>query len=84
MGMADYQLLADLVTHLAECKGPILLFDPAMKNHLEQHIAQLFTEQVSVLKVDSLDSLAGLLDEVALDRLMGLFSVPRTAALASQ
>ena len=55
-----------------------------MKDHLEQNISQLLTKQSLVLEIDSLDDFAGLLDEIAFNGFVGLFSVPRAAALASE
>ena len=84
MGVADNKLFADLITHIIEGKRTCFLFDPAMENDLKQNVAQLFAEKVCVFEVNSLDGFAGLLDEVAFDRLVGLFSIPRAASLASQ
>ena len=84
VGVTDDELLADFVAHIIEGKRTCFLLDPAMENYLKQNVAQLFTKKRLVVKVDSLDDLAGLFYEVALDRLVGLLPVPGAAALASQ
>ena len=64
VGVADYELFADLVAHIIESKRIRFFLDPAMENYLKQNVAKLFTKKRLVVKVDSLDDLAGLFYEV--------------------
>ena len=84
MGVAQDELLAYLIAYVIEVERIGFLLDPAMKDHLQQNVAEFLPEQGSIFEVNSFYSLAGLLNEIASDRFVGLFSVPGTAALASE
>ena len=51
--------------------------DLGMEDHLEQQVAQLLAQMISVTGLDGLDRLGGLLDQVLDQRAMGLLGVPR-------
>lgn len=55
-----------------------------MKNYLQKNVTEFLAQQLCILEVDSLNSLAGLLNEISLYRFVSLLSVPRAAALAAQ
>ena len=84
MRVADDQLFADLVAHIVEGERIRFIFYPAMEYYLQQDIAEFFTKKRLVVKVDSLYDFVCFFYEIAFDRLVGLFPIPRTAALASQ
>ena len=50
-----------------------------MEHHLKQDVAELFTDAVGVARVDGLERLVDLLEEVAGQRPVGLFPVPWAA-----
>lgn len=76
MGMADNQLFADAVHHVAKLKSAFFLFDLRMENHLEQHVPQFLLESGGILLVNGLNGLMGLLQKIGADALMRLFPVP--------
>ena len=76
MGVAEYQLLADAVHHIVKGKQPLLLGHAGMKHHLKQYVAQLFLQVGCVPVIDGFGHLIGLLQHIAPDGLVGLFSVP--------
>ena len=61
----------------------VLLGDPGVEHHLQQHVAELLGHVRPVAGLDRLDRLVRLLDEVRHQRLVRLLGVPRAAARAS-
>jgi hypothetical protein len=49
-----------------------------MEHDLQQHVAELVADRVGVVGVDRLEQLVGLLQQVAGERAMRLFRIPRT------
>ena len=74
--MAAYELVAELLEHVVDGEGARFGADLAVKQHLEQHVAQLFLELGEVASIDGIERFVGLLDEVGLQRLVGLLSIP--------
>ena len=84
MRMAAYELFADSVRHIVNVEPGCLRGDLGVKNDLQEKIPQLFLKQGVVLRVDPLDHFVRLLDQVFAQRTVGLFPVPRAAALSAQ
>ncbi len=58
----------------------MLLGDPGVEEHLEQHVAQLLAQRPPVTLLDRLDQLVRLLDQVLHQALVRLLGVPGAAA----
>ena len=80
MGMAVDHLLRHAVHHVGHREAAPLLLNGGMKHHLHQNVAQLLLHIHGVVPVQGVQGLAGLLQEVAPNGLMGLLGVPGTAA----
>ena len=80
MGMAAYQLAVDPGQNVAQLELTGLPGYVGMESDLDQQVAQLFGQHAGVPKVDGLQYLVGLLQQVALQRLVGLLPVPRAAS----
>ena len=80
--MAVTQLVVHRAGDIGEGEPPGLRRDRRVEEHLEQDIAELFLERVDALvgvgrqPVDRLEELVALLEQVPLERLVGLLTVP--------
>ena len=54
------------------------------ENRLQQKVAEFFSEPGPVARVDRVQHLVGLFEQVRLDGVEGLLAVPRTAARRAQ
>ena len=64
MRMAAYQLVRDLPRHALEIERAALARQLAMKNHLQEQVAQFFRHFVVVAAVDGVDQFIDFLDGV--------------------
>ena len=80
MGMAAHQLLVDLPQHVGDFELTGFGGDVGMEGHLHQQVAKLLRQLGRVALVDGFQGLVGLLQQVALEGLVGLLPVPRAAA----
>ena len=80
VGMAPDQLAVDAGDHVADGEMPGFVGDVGVKGDLDQQVAQLFRKRRRVVGVDGLQYFAGFLQQVALQRLVGLLPAPRAAA----
>jgi hypothetical protein len=55
-----------------------------MEDHLQQEVAELVAEPVGIARVDGLQRLVRLLQQMAAQGLVGLFEVPGTPARTAQ
>ena len=53
--------------------------DLGVEDHLEQQVTEFLAKQFAIARLDGLDGLRRLLDQVLHQRAMGLLSVPRAA-----
>ena len=79
VGVAVDELFTDPVGYRVQVEAAGLLLHPGVKNHLEQHIPQLFPQMLRVVLVDGLSGLVGLLQEITANRVVILFPVPGAA-----
>jgi len=84
VGVAEDQLLADVVGHIVQGEAAGLFLHAGVEDDLEQHVPKLFPQVLRVVLVDGLDRLVSLLQEIAADALMGLLGVPGAAAGRAQ
>ena len=80
MGVAVDQLAAKAVNDVLHGEAASLRFHLGVEDDLHQDISQLLAEGGHVVVVNGLHGLAGLLQEVAADGLVGLLGVPGAAA----
>ena len=84
MGVAVYQLLADIISHIVEIERSVFTLDLRMEYYLEQQVAELLAKHFGAVLVDALTYLVGFLDEVGANALMGLDLIPGAAVFGSQ
>jgi hypothetical protein len=74
--MASYQLVVNGGSDLGEVEPAALLGHAGVKHHLEQQIAELIAQVLSVATLDGVGDLVGLLDGVRRDAGEALLPVP--------
>src|SRR6266851_2138969 len=79
-----HHLGGDRLRHLRGVEAPLLGGDLRVHRDLEQKVAQLFFDLGVVARVDRLEELVGLLEQVGPQRLVGLLTIPRTAPWRAQ
>jgi len=76
--VARDQLVGDPAGDLLDGEAVLgLRGDLGVEDHLQQQVAELLPKMILVSVLDRLDQLAGLLDQILHQRLMGLLGVPR-------
>ncbi len=87
MGMAAHQLVAHMAGYITQRELAVYRRHLRLKHHLQQHIAQFLGELVEVLstmfallvccqRIKCFYRLVSFLDQILLDRLMGLLPIP--------
>jgi len=79
MWMSPNQLRGDMTYDFIEIKGPTLFAQLAMKNHLQQKIAQFLRYFMVVLGFYGVEQLINFFDRMPTERHVILFSIPGTA-----
>ena len=64
MRMPYYQFFAEFIAYIIEFKIILFFFDLAVKNDLQQNIAQFLTKQSSIVKVYSFYSFVNLFNKI--------------------
>jgi hypothetical protein len=82
--MPANQFLAEALQDVGHGELVALTGHLAVEHHLEQEVAQLLAQMVEAPLVDRLDHLVRFLDQVGLERIACLLSVPWATAFASQ
>src|SRR5712691_6040181 len=82
--MPRHHLGRDRLRYLRGIEAPLLGGDLRVHRDLEQEVAQLFLDLGVVARVDRLEELVGLLEQVGSQRLVRLHPVPRTAPWRAQ
>ena len=84
VGMATQKFFSQLADHICDGKASIFRCDLAVKDDLEQHIAQLFTQFLRLAVVQGVEQLIGFFEQARFERDMGLCFIPRAAVGAAQ
>ena len=79
MGMAADQFAGDGFDHAAEVEQPDLLRDPRVEDDLQQQVAQLVPQLLSISALNGVGDFVGLLDRERGDCRERLFEIPGTA-----
>jgi hypothetical protein len=79
MGVAGDHLRCDGLNHVCGGEVPALGGKLCVEDYLEEQVPQLFLYSRRVVRLDGLDELVGLLDEVGLEGLVGLLLIPGAA-----
>ena len=79
-GVATHQLVAYSGHHVVDGKGSSFAGHLGMEHRLHQNVAHLLCDLGGVASVNGLQSLVALLQQVPLQRFVGLLPVPGTAA----
>jgi micrococcal nuclease len=82
--MAADHLLGHVLRDILKRELPRLRGNIGMKDHLVQHVTQLFEQFIAVTGLDRLHEFVGLLDEVLHERLMGLLAIPGASPRSAQ
>ena len=80
MGMTADQLVSKRLQDVINGESPPLLGNGGMEERLQQQVSQFFAQMAVITFVDRLDHLVAFLDQVALQRVVGLLRIPRAAA----
>ena len=78
--MAAHHLVADGADDVGDREALLLRGHLGVEHDLQQQIAELGAQLAVVARVDRLDDLVRLLDQIRLDRVVRLLAVPRAAA----
>ena len=73
---ADH-LVDESAEDVTDCELLALGSDPGMEDHLKEKIAELLLERGGALGLDRFEHLVGFFEQEGLERLAGLFAVPR-------
>ena len=84
MLVAANQLVSLLAGHIVDREQALLGGHLAVQQHLQQQIAQFLAHLGDVAILDGIQKLAGLLDQVPLDAVVGLGAIPRAAVRGAQ
>ena len=84
VGMAVHQFLGYSVYHVLHGEAALLGLYLGVECHLHQDVPQLLAHGVGVIPVQGVQNLIGLLQKVPANGVMGLFSVPGTAARSAE
>ena len=84
MGMSPDELLVDALHHVAHIEVPGFPGNVGVKGYLHQQVTQLLGQHRGVARVYGLQGLVGFLQQVALQRFVGLLPVPGTPAWGAQ
>ena len=76
MRMTAYQLVPQLLHHLVDGKGALFRADLAMKQHLQEHVPQLFLQFAKIAPIDGVQRFVGFLDQVGLQGFVRLLLIP--------
>ena len=82
--MAVDELLDEPSGDVVDVPAALVGGDLRMEDHLEQHVAELVADRGVVARVDRLDQLVRLLQQVPGEGAVGLLGVPRTPARAAE
>ena len=78
LSVRDYATRAEELLEMTGLAG-----DVGVEGYLDQDVAQLLGQHPGIAPVDRFQDLVGLLQQVALQRLVGLFPIPRATARGS-
>ena len=78
VGVAENQLLADTVGHVLQIEPASVLLNVGMKDHLEEHVPQLFLQVPWAFLIDGFNDLTAFLYETTAEGGVGLFHIPGT------
>ncbi len=80
------ELVHDVLCHLVDAPRVVgMLFgQPGVKDHLQQQVAELLAQMLTVARVQGLEHLIGLLEQVCRQARMRLPGIPRAAAGRAQ
>ena len=84
MGVPPHELVSQLAQHIVDGERAGLRRNLAMKEHLKQNVAQLFSKLFVIASIDGFKGLVGFFEEVRLQRLMRLIPVPWAAVCRAQ
>ena len=84
VGMAANQLAGDAMHHVFQPELARLLRQLHVEEHLQEQVAQFVAELIGVVLIQGGEGLVGFLDEVGLERGVGLHAVPGAAIGPSQ
>ena len=76
--MTTHQFLGKLAHHFLDREGARFGPDLGMEQDLQQEVAQFLPQFARILPVNRVQNLVGLLEQVGLQRVMGLLPVPWT------
>ena len=84
MGMPVHQLAGQAIQNFVDRERALVLRHLGIEQNLEQQIAQLARKFFPIAIVDGFQNFVGFLKGVGLDRIEGLFAVPRASARTAQ
>jgi hypothetical protein len=78
------QLRHDPLRHVVDVEGPLLAGHLRVEDHLQEHVAQLVAQPLRIPRVDGLQRLVRLFQQVPPERLVRLLPVPRAPVRAPE
>ena len=82
--MPVHQLVHDALDDVVDGEAALATPELGLKDHLQQEVAQLFAQGPAVVRVDGVDDLARLFEDVLAQRLERLLPVPGAPAGAEE
>jgi hypothetical protein len=76
--MASHELVRERANDVFDREGVLFRPNLRMKDDLQEHVAQLFTQPHDIRMVDRLQHFIGFLHQIGLQRLMSLLPIPGT------